>query len=91
MDTVKNVLFKEGWFFLLIIFIFKVSCFDITFFWDSINCLSRVAHHIYDNGLSYFCYEEKYDNGDPHILPFYISNALNYCIIGVIQGIIVFV
>lgn len=73
MDTVKNVLFKEGWFFLLIIFIFKVSCFDITFFWDSINCLSRVAHHIYDNGLSYFCYEEKYDNGDPHILPFYIA------------------
>lgn len=73
MNIIKDKLLKEGYIVIIFAIIFKVVYSDTTFFWDSINCLSRIAHLIYDNDLSYFVYDKFYDNGDPHIIHFYLA------------------
>ena len=62
MNIIKDKLLKEGYILIIFAIIFKVVYSDTTFFWDSINCLSRIAHLIYDNDLSYFVYDKFYDN-----------------------------
>lgn len=74
LTLLRNVLFKNGYIFLLLALIIKLYNIDIPFFWDSITCLSRTSSLLYDNGLQYFIYDTLYDNGDPHILPFYIAS-----------------
>lgn len=42
-------------------------------FWDSITILSKPATFLYENGIFNFHYPASYDNGDPQLVPFYIS------------------
>lgn len=54
-------------------FLLKLYNCDVPIFWDSIDCLSRTAHLIYDNDMRYYVIDPKFDNGDPHILPYYLA------------------
>ena len=72
MKSDKNLIFI---FLIIILFIiFKLLWMnDITFFWDSISCLSKPANFFYVNNLNSIYYNEITDNGDPHIVTFLLA------------------
>ena len=58
---------------LLFIALFKIYLIDITFFWDNITCLSIPSSFFYENNLQTLIYSGTLDNGDPHIIPYYLA------------------
>ncbi len=57
----------------LFIALLKIYLTDITFFWDSIACLSNPAYFFYENDLQTLIYQGALDNGDPHVIQYYLS------------------
>ena len=60
---------------ILFIILLKIYLTNITFFWDSIACLSRPACFFYENHLQNFIYSGRMDTGDPHVIPYYLATV----------------
>jgi hypothetical protein len=60
----------------IVILVYSISeflSFQNGLFWDSITILSKPATFLFENGIFNFHYPASYDNGDPQLVPFYIS------------------
>ena len=58
---------------ILFIILLKIYLANITFFWDSIVCLSRPSFFFYENNLQNLIYSGALDNGDPHVIPYFLA------------------
>ena len=62
-----------GLLFVVFVTLLKLCNMDVTFFWDSIDCLSHSAQLIYGSGMYYYAIDPLLDNGDPHVVPYYLA------------------
>lgn len=72
MTTDKKYAIFTG-FILFSTILFKLFFSETTFFWDAITCLSEVSHLFYENNLDPFISLGAIDNGDPHIIQYYLA------------------